>query len=146
MKDNILYSFVYLLAMLAIVPVFFKEGQIFDVTTEYVNECGMKVIEHEVYYDNVFSVILTLLLSFLGGTIPLFLSKQSKLNKMITNISFMISAWFLAGFVYEVANFAYPTIVLNNGSDMVMFNRFLIMFIIGLTLISINSRWNKQKL
>lgn len=140
MKDKILYSFIYFLAMLLLVPPLFVKGAPFDVSAECLDECGNLSVQSGIFFDNVFVTILTLGMAWLAGTIPFLLTKS---KPMIQNICYMFSAWFLSGLVYEIANFSTPTIVLNDSSDRVLFNRFLLMFIIGLTLISLQKKMDQ---
>ena len=94
------------------------------------------------YFDNSYYIILFLLLTFLGFTLP-FLAE--KLNKHIKRGSILVGSWFFSGLITEIFNLTIPKIVLNSSTNNLMFFKVLICFMIGLVVIMSTETWSKQK-
>lgn len=114
----------------------FAEGGTFDVVS--VSSEGELI--HGIYFDNVYNVILYLLLSWLSISIPILFKT---LKKHYRWVSFMSGAWWIAGCAFEIANFAEPLKVYNNSQIRSTYGYCLFVFIIGLTIIILNKKWNK---
>lgn len=126
MKEKIGISLVLLLALFGLVPPLFYEGGIFDFLV--------------LYSDNVYFTILYLFMSYAGIALPFILPNMGRVWSVISQI---FGAWFFAGFIYEVFNFAIPDVVLNNSEDRSLFTKFLIAFILGLSFTMIRETWQK---
>ena len=96
----------------------------------------------ERYFDNVYNVIFYALASFMLLAIPFVFYKW--VPSIIRKLSNLFGAWYLAGFIFEIANFWCPDIVLNSP----YFDGYYIKFIIGITIgvafIITSERWIKQ--
>lgn len=134
--DKFALPTILFLAMFQLCPSLFSDGAIFDV----VMIDGQGQIIHGLYFDNVYNVMLYLLLSWLSISLPFFTKKLSRSMKALSLLS---GAWWVAGCAFEVANFAEPWKVYNCPENRGTFGYCLFVFIIGLTLIIINKKWNK---
>jgi len=94
------------------------------------------------HFDNSYYILLFLLLTFLGFTLP-FLAE--KLNKHIKRASILVGSWFFSGLITEIFNLTIPKIVLNSSTNNLMFIKVLICFMIGLVVIMSTETWSKQK-
>lgn len=98
--------------------------------------------ENELLFDNVYFSLLYLFLTYVALVVPfLFIH----LNKLIARISLLWGGWFMAGLAFELMNFYVPDIVLNSTNGMI-YNKFLMMFIIGISLIITYESWKQRKL
>lgn len=110
---------ILLMAMLNLVPPMFASGD---------------------YFDNVYYIILYILLSFLGISLPFLVN----LPKVLTVISNLLGGWFVTGLFYEVLNLAKPEIVLNTSDFAYMFTKFTLFFMVSITFLMINYTWKKN--
>lgn len=128
---------ILLIALFLLCPPLFSEGGIFDISA--IDENGTLV--HGIYFDNVYNVILYLFLSWLSIVIP-FYSKSIK--PQYKYLSLLAGGWLVAGSAFELANFAEPLKIYNTPDNRGNFTYCLFVFTIGITLIIINSKWNKS--
>ena len=144
MVERFLISVILFLAIFALVPSLFSEGGAFDITAKVIDECtGKETIIHGIYFDNVYNLMLYLGLSGLGVSVPFIF--RDKISRNFRGLSFLISAWFIAGTSFEVANFLEPLVVYNTADNRSTWGYFLYCFILGLTLIMISEKWTKLK-
>jgi hypothetical protein len=94
------------------------------------------------YFDNAYYIILFLLLSFLGISIPFIVES---LNKQLKRVSTLLGSWFFGGLLMELFNLTIPTIVLNNNQNNITYFKALICFIIGITVIMSRETWSSQR-
>lgn len=147
---------ILLMSMLILVPPLFSDGQMFNQYHEIKTEINIEnihfdnekdvhiltTIESGKYFGNVFYTIFFLLMAFLGISLPFLFYKM---NRYLKRISTLIGAWYFGGFITETFNFTVPEIVLNNSVDNILYTKFTVLFIIGLSLIIANETWSKQK-
>lgn len=100
------------------------------------------ILANTEYFDNAYYIILFLLLSFLGFSLPFIVEK---LNKHLKRVSTLLGSWFFGGLLMEIFNLTVPYEVLNSSINNVMYFKVLICFIIGITVIMSSEQWNKQK-
>ena len=125
------------IAIFQLCPPMFATGGTFDVTIKD----GGEVI-HGIYFDNVYNVLLYLLLSWLSISIPVVFKE---LKREYRWLSFLSGAWWIVGSAFEVANFAEPLEVYNTSEVRSTYGYYLFVFIIGLTMIILNKKWRKQE-
>lgn len=128
MKERIGISIVLLLSLFGLVPSFFSEGGFLDFL--------------KVFWDNVFFTLMYLLASWVGISLPFILPKMKRAWCVISQ---MWGAWFFAAFAFEVFNFSIPDIVLNSSEDRTLFTKFLIAFIVGLSVTFVRETWQKSE-
>lgn len=107
------------MAMLNLVPPLFASGE---------------------YLDNVYYVILYMLLSVLGVALPFMV----ELPKYLSAVSNVLSGWFVSALSFEIINFDTPEIVLNSESSTEVFTRFALCFMVSVTFIMIHFTWKKN--
>lgn len=107
------------MAMLNLVPPLFASGE---------------------YFDNVYYIILYLLVSFLGISLPFMVA----LPKYLTVISHLLGGWFVTGLFYELINLTMPEIVINTNDSAYLFTKFTMCFMVAITFIMINYTWKKN--
>jgi len=95
-----------------------------------------------VYFDNVYYIIMYLLLSFLGFSLPFMVES---LNKQLKRISTLLGSWFFGGVLMELFNLSIPSEVLNSNIDNPFYFKVVICFVIGLFAIMSSETWSKQK-
>lgn len=135
-------TIVLLLLMFLLIPPLFTKNMIFDSVDQYTDSCGNKVIEHGLYFDNVFFTIQDLTLAYLGITIPFVFQKLGLIWK---RLSIIVGGWYFSGLVFELINFKFPSIVLNYSETNVIFTRAIICVTIGVVFIITSETWSKQK-
>ncbi len=94
------------------------------------------------YFDNIYYSILYLFLSFTAIALPFI---ATKLNDTIVRISFLLGGWFVFGLIFELINFAVPSIVLNTESSNFLFSKILTIFIIGLSFTITFEQWKRTR-
>ncbi len=94
------------------------------------------------YFDNSYYIILFLLLSFVGFSLPFIVEG---LHKQLKRISILLGSWFFGGLVVELFNLSVPSIVLNSNQDNIFYFKALICFIIGIFVIMSSEIWSSQK-
>lgn len=95
-----------------------------------------------VYFDNSYYIILFLLLSFIGVSLPFIVDS---LHKQLKRVSILTGSWFFGGLVMELFNLSVPSIVLNSSSDNIMYFKAVICFIVGVVIIISSEIWSSQK-
>lgn len=95
-----------------------------------------------VYFDNSYYIILFLLLSFIGISLPFIVES---LHKQLKRVSILIGSWFFSGLVIELFNLSIPKVILNSNIDNVMYFKAVICFIVGIVIIMSSEIWNSQK-
>lgn len=96
-----------------------------------------------VYFDNIYYILLFLLLSFVGVSLPFLVES---LHKQLKRISILLGSWFFSGLVMELFNLSIPEIVLNSSSNNnVMFFKSVVCFIVGVVIIMSSEIWSSQK-
>lgn len=128
MKERIGISLVLLFSLFGLVPPLFAEGGTLDFM--------------QLYFDNVFFTLLYLFASFFGISMPFILPKM---NIVIRSISSLFGAWFFAAFIFEVLNFKIPEEVLNSDANRTLYTKFLIAFIVGLSISMVRETWQKSQ-
>ena len=142
MKERIGISLIYMVALFTFLPSTFAKGGWFAVSGFESDGEGGYYWSEQIYYDNVFFVMLTFGVAYLMIVIPFLLPKIGKLS---LRISTMIGSWWVAGFAFEAFNFTIPSEVLNSSVDNPMYFKFAGMIIVGLTIIMIRETWTKVK-
>ena len=94
------------------------------------------------YFDNAYYIILFLLLSFIGFSLPFIVES---LHKQLKRVSILLGSWFFGGLLMEIFNLSVPYEVLNSNLNNVMYFKVLICFIIGMAVIMSSEQWSKQK-
>lgn len=130
---------ILLLAMLNLVPPLFNCGGIFDVHGTVI-QCGEEVAICGVYFDNAYYIIVYMLLSFLGISLPFMVN----MPKYLTTISNLLGGWFVAGLFYEVLNLWIPEEILNSTDNPNLFTRFALCFTVAMTFLMINHTWKRN--
>lgn len=97
---------------------------------------------NEELFDNVYNTILYALCTFVLFAIPFVW--MEKVPKIVRGLSNLFGAWFLAGLIFEIANFWAPGIVLNSPENNAYYVKFVIGITIGIAFIITSERWIKQ--
>jgi hypothetical protein len=98
------------------------------------------LLAETVYFDNVYYIILFMMLSFIGIALPFIFT----LPKYLTAISHILGGWFIAGFAFELMNLQTPEIVLNDASNPVIYTKAVLCFMVSITFIMIKFTWKKN--
>jgi hypothetical protein len=112
---------IFLMAMLNLVPPLFAQTE---------------------YFDNSYYIILFLLLSFVGISLPFIVDG---LHKQLKRISILLGSWFFGGLVMELFNLTVPLQILNSNQNNIMYFKVLVCFIIGVSVIMSSEIWSSQK-
>lgn len=128
--------------MINLIPPMFATGGRFDVAMIIENECGKMELIHGVYFDNMWYSLTSLLFSYLGIVVPVL---RPQLPKPIKMLSIIVGSWWLSGFAFEIMNWFVPTEVLNTMFSRDGFNRYLIVFILSVSIIFLHKQWTQLK-
>ena len=94
------------------------------------------------YFDNSYYIILFMLLSFVGISLP-FIAET--MHKQLKRVSILLGSWFFSGLVVELFNLSVPKIVLNSNNNNIMYFQAVVCFVIGISVIMSSEIWTKQK-
>jgi magnesium-transporting ATPase (P-type) len=134
-------SILLFFGMLNLIPPLFSEGGIFDVQYKAVNECGELTMYHGLYFDNAYFTILYLSIAYLCFVLPFVF----KMNKHISRVAFMFSAWNLTALIFEVLNIFTPDQIFNSGGNSANYTFYALTITFGLAAIITTETWIKQK-
>lgn len=126
---------IYGVFSLHFIPPLFADGGIFDVT--YLNENGK--VEHGLYFDNVYFLILFFWMSLFLGLIPIVCKKI--IDSIHAKISLILCAVSTVAFMFEILNLTVPEIVLNSSSNALVFSKVLLITMLSIASIHLFNRW-----
>lgn len=98
-------------------------------------------IFNEKYWEDVYYAILYLFISFLMIVGPFFVDKSKWFMRWL---SFLLGGWYFSGLIYILQNFGKSEDSTNIKDNTVYF-KYLLIFLITITLITINRLWIKMR-
>lgn len=125
---------------LNLIPPLFKKGRMFAVDG-YEKIDGKFYHVPDVFFDNVYNLILYGLLSLIFFALPILRS----MGKLVNWASFILASWMFAAFMFEIFNLATPGITLNNGSNIANFYVFSMMALFSIISIYLREQWIEKK-
>ncbi len=127
-------------SILIIPPFFTKEGITLEIPSLF--SYHIKGLYGGLYFDNIYYTLLFTYFSVIMLSGPFFIPT---LNRWIIRLSIVVGAWYTAGLAYEISNFTVPDEIRNTDKELVVYNRYLVAFIIAVSFIITIETWIKLK-
>lgn len=127
-------------SILIVPPFFTKEGVTIDIP--FLFSYHFKGLYEGLYFDNIYYTLLFLYFSVIMLAGPFFVPT---LNRWLIRLSVVVGSWYTAGLTYEISNFTVPEEVRNTSEELILYNKYLIAFIISIAFIITIETWIKLK-